>query len=145
MVRKRGMAIVGGLAVVAVVTALVVAGGGAATGAPPLGLTPQEEGAALACGQSPLMVIHADLYILSRAGNPSETPQDAVERLVREHYPRMAPSALRRVSDDGTRTKFHVRGVGGGLLASFLTGSLDDEHYVEQVALCESTAKRWAR
>ncbi len=145
MARKTALALSAGVAATVMATAFAVAAGGTASGAGALGETPEEEARMLGCGRAPLMVIHADLYIPSRAGDPARTPEEALDRLLADHYPRAPRALFQTAGSDGGRTKFHVRSATGALLASFLTGSHRGEHYVEQIALCEPTAKGWGR
>jgi hypothetical protein len=124
---------------------VAITAGGATGGVPPITTTPEHEVTALACGQGPTMVVKADRYVKSASGQAATSPAEALDRLLAAHYPK-APRALLSVAESGAgEVKFHLRAPGGPLLASFLVGSLDGEYWVKEVALCEATARGWAR
>lgn len=132
------------VAVATTTAALVAVGtGGAEGGAKPIAATPERESGALGCGTAPTMVISSDLYVKAEA--PATTPEEAIDRLVGRHNPNAPRGLFRRAQENASQVKYHVRNDGGRLLASFLVDSVDGEYYVGQIALCESTAKRWAR
>ena len=91
------------------------------------------------------MVISSDLYVKSTTGSSAASPDEALSRLVERHYPAAPRGLFTRAQEDAGRLKYHVRARGGPLLASFLVASLDGEYYVEELALCEATAKAWSR
>ena len=135
----------GGVAAAAAVFTILSAGG-AAGGPTPITATPEREAPQLGCGLAPTMVIHTGLYQPGTSADPARSPAEALERIVGRHYPNAPRALFRNVQQDAEGSvKYHVRHDREQLLASFLVSAADGEYWVEEIALCEKTAKGWAR
>ncbi|HEX8001233.1 MAG TPA: hypothetical protein VF519_00895 [Mycobacteriales bacterium] len=91
-------------------------------------------------------MIHTDLYVPGRLPSPATTPGEALERLLTAHYPQAARATFVDVAESQSgAVKYHARSRGGHLLANVLVSQVDGEYFVQELALCERTAKGWAR
>jgi len=110
---------------------------------------PADEAASLDCGGGMVIVYHDDYVPKSaeqeKASPAAKSPDEAVARLVREAYPGAARErAFRRVPSKAQAQ--YVAANSRGQRAAVLTvAEQDGSYYVEEVAICENLAQRWAR
>lgn len=123
---------------------------GSAQSAPPEDAHPQDEATSLDCGGGMVIVYHQDLYVpkdeeQEQASPAAKSPDEAVGRLVAEVYPGAARErAFTRVPSHA-EARYEAASSRGRRAAVLTVAERDGEYYVEDVAICENLAQRWAR
>lgn len=111
---------------------------------------PANEASNLDCGGGMVIVYHADLYLTKdedqqKAAPAATGPDEAVARLLNEVYPGAARErAFRRVPANG-QARYEASSSRGQRAAILVVGEQEGQYFVEDVAICENLAARWAK
>ena len=112
----------------------------------PIASTPVQDVPMLACDGGLAIITHAGYYVPARdSRNAAQSPDAALNRYLAAVYPgARRDGAFARTGNDGSDTKYEFRD-SRGLRASVIVAESGNEYYMEEFALCESLATRWAK
>lgn len=118
---------------------------------------PAEVAASLDCGGGMAIIYHSDFYVTKDDDSAAKNPDEALDRLLSEVYPgAIRERAFTRVPDHmagldipghehDVAARYEALSLRDRQAAVLTVAEKDEQYYVEDVAICEYLAKRWAR